>query len=322
MTRALPSRTPVVALGGGHGLAASLSALRQVTDDLTAVVTVADDGGSSGRIRAELGLLPPGDLRMALCALAATDDDAGLWARVAQHRFDGDGALAGHAAGNLLLAAFLQVTGDVVAALDMVGQALRITGRVLPMSTEPLDIVAEVAGLVADDPAAIHVVRGQVAVATTPGQVVTVRLVPEEPPACPEAIHAVNEADWVVLGPGSWFTSVLPHLLVPDLAEAIAKTPARRLLALNLDPQAGETEGFSPEAHVEVLCAHAPDLDVDAVLVDRSSVPDMEAEARLREVVRGMNADLVVAPVRVEDGSPHHDPDLLARAYRQIFDSH
>jgi uncharacterized cofD-like protein len=309
----------VVALGGGHGLAASLEALKLVCDDITAVVTVADDGGSSGRLRAELGVLPPGDLRMALCALAGSTDTEAVWQQVVQHRFAGAGALAGHAVGNLVLAALFEVTGDLVTSLGLLGEVLGVTGRVLPMATEPLEIVAEVAGLVADDPSAVHLVRGQVAVATTPGRVVTVRLVPERPRACQEAVDAVRDAEWVVMGPGSWFTSVLPHLLVPDLAEAVTKTAARRMLALNLAPQPGETEGFSPEAHIEVLCAHAPDIDVDVVLADRSSVPDAAAERRLREVARSMSAELVVAPVRAADGSPHHDADQLARVYGRIF---
>ncbi|MCW2665563.1 MAG: hypothetical protein JWN57_525 [Frankiales bacterium] len=306
----------VTALGGGHGLAASLSALRQLTDRLTAVVTVADDGGSSGRLRREMDALPPGDLRMALAALAGDDDWGRTWQTLLQHRFPGDGPLAGHAVGNLLLTGLAQCTGDQVQALDLVGRLLGVVGRVLPASTVPLDIVAEVVGLDPDDPSALRQVVGQYAVATTPGQVCAVSLRPEEPTACPEAVAAVLEADWVVLGPGSWFTSVLTHLLVPALREALEQTSARRLVALNLSPQAGETDGFSPEAHLEVLAAHAPGLRLDVVVADRDAVRD---PASLRLAAQSLGAELVLAPVALGDGTARHDPTRLAAAYRSVL---
>src|SRR4051794_30919976 len=202
----------VVAFGGGHGLAASLGALRQVTPRLTAVVTVADDGGSSGRLRAELGVLPPGDLRMALATLAAEDAESASWAEVLQHRFSGTGSLGGHAVGNLLIAGLLDRLGDPVAALDAAGRLVHAAGRVLPLSRQAVDIAADVSGLLPDR---VIEVRGQVAVATTRGRVEAVRLLPEHPPACREALEAVAAADALVLGPGSLFTSMLPHLLVP-----------------------------------------------------------------------------------------------------------
>jgi uncharacterized cofD-like protein len=310
----------VVAFGGGHGLSASLCALRRLTDDLTAVVTVADDGGSSGRLRHELGALPPGDLRMALAALAGDDEWGRTWADLVQHRFGGDGALAGHPVGNLLITGLTELTGDPVAALDLIGRLLGAKGRVLPLSPEPLDIVAEVAGLDPDDPGAVTQVRGQVAVATTPGRVLAVHLVPPTPPACEEAVQAVLEADWVVLGPGSWFTSVIPHLLVPGLAKALSATQARKVVALNLAPQPGETEGFSPETHLDVLAAHAPELDLHVVLADAGTVgrhPDQES--RLRDVAGALGAMLAVAPVALDDGTPRHDPERLAAAYDQVF---
>jgi uncharacterized cofD-like protein len=309
----------VVAFGGGHGLAASLSALRQVTPELTAFVTVADDGGSSGRLRAELGTLPPGDLRMALAALAADDATAQVWASLAQHRFAGDGSLSGHAVGNLLITALTELLGDPVAALDCVATLLRAAGRVLPLATDPLQIVADVVGLDPDDPGAAVEVRGQVAVATTPGRVVAVRVEPSEPPACPQAVEAVLDAEWAVLGPGSWFTSVIPHLLVPQMAKALSATSARRVVALNLSPQPGETDGFSPETHLEVLAAHAPDLRVDVVIADAGAVGDDDAE--LREAAAGFGAELVVASVARDDGTPRHDPERLAAVYREIFSS-
>ncbi len=304
----------VVALGGGHGLHTSLLALRQVTSELTAVVTVADDGGSSGRLRDEFDVLPPGDLRMALAALAADDERGRTWATLLQHRFPGEGPLAGHAVGNLLLTGLTQTTGSAVEALDLVGRLVGAVGRVLPASVEPLDVAADVAGLDPHDPAALTRVVGQVAVATTPGTLAALHLEPAAPTACPEAVAAVLDADVVVLGPGSWFTSVLTHLLVPGLRDALVQTSARVVVVLNLSAQAGETEGYSPEAHLEVLAAHAPELTVDVVLADPDAVPDPRA---LMDAAAG--AELVLAPVSRGDGTPRHDPDLLADAYRAVL---
>ena len=308
----------VVALGGGHGLAASLSALRRVTPDVTAIVTVADNGGSSGRLREEFGVLPPGDLRMALAALCGDDDWGTTWSRVVQHRFAGDGDLGGHSTGNLLIATLWDLLGDPVAGLDWVGRLLRVTGRVLPMAAVPLDIVASVSGLDPADPDGLSVVRGQAEVARTPGQVRSISLLPEDPPAVPEAVAAVAEADWIVFGPGSWFSSVLPHLMVPSLASALRETSARRMVALNLVAQPGETEGFSPHRHLEVLADHAPSLSVDVVLADRGAVRGSEAE--LEKAAGLLHASVALCDVAAGDGAKH-DPVRLAEAYRRIFRS-
>jgi len=301
----------VVALGGGHGLSASLGALRRVVKDLTAVVTVADNGGSSGRLRREFGVLPPGDLRQALAALCGDDDWGRTWAQVLQHRFSSAGEMDKHAAGNLLIVTLWELLGDHVRGLDWVARLLGAQGRVLPMAVTPLDIVATVRGLDADDPESLTTVRGQVEVASTSGHVDAVRLEPEDPPACPEALAAIRDADWWVLGPGSWFTSVIPHLLVPDLRDTLVASGARRAVLLNLEPQAGETAGFSPEQHLEVLGSHAPGLRLDVVLADRNTVPD---PSRLRVAARGLGAELVVADLAVGDGTPRHDPVKLADA--------
>ena len=306
----------VVAFGGGHGLAASLAALRHVTDRLTAVVTVADDGGSSGRLRNELGVLPPGDLRMALAALCGDDEWGSTWSRVVQHRFASSGELHGHAVGNLLIVALWELLGDTVGGLDWMGRLLGAQGRVLPMASVPLDITAEVMGIDPATPHAVNRVCGQVAVASTQGQVVGIGLDPATPPACPEAVAAVRAADWVVLGPGSWFTSVLPHLLVPDLAQALIGTRARRLVTLNLAAQTGETSGFATETYLEVLGAHAPELRLDVVLADPGTVGD---EAGLRRIAAALGAEVVMVPVSMGDGTARHDPRLLAAAYESIF---
>jgi uncharacterized cofD-like protein len=312
----------VVALGGGHGLYASLSALRKVTERLTAVVTVADDGGSSGRLRRELGVLPPGDLRMALAALCDDTDWGRTWSQVIQHRFRSKGDLHGHSVGNLLIVALWELLGDpyethsTVAGLDWVGRLLRARGRVLPMASVPLDIAADVQGADPAKPYDVSVVRGQVACASTPGKVLGVSLIPPDPPACPEAVSAIEDADWVVFGPGSWFTSVLPHLKVPELARALTRTRARRIVALNLAPQPGETDDFSPQTHLEVLQAHAPELRVDVVLADQAVVDDEDA---LDKAVRELGGTLMLADVAADDGSPMHDPERLGQAFAQIF---
>jgi len=309
----------VAALGGGHGLAASLSALRRVTEAVTAVVTVADDGGSSGRLRRELGVLPPGDLRMALAALCGDDEWGQTWSRVVQHRFASEGELHGHAVGNLLIVALWELLDDPVRGLDWVGRLLGARGRVLPMSSVPLEMVAMVAGLDPADPGRLVEVRGQESVATTEGRVVEVHVEPRDPPACAEAVAAVEAADWVVLGPGSWFTSVIPHLLVPQLRRAIVGTSARRLVNLNLAAQSGETTGFSQATHLEVLAGQAPELRLDVVLADASLERDPVGLRDLESAASGMGGAVVLADVAARDGSPRHDPVRLARAYAQVF---
>jgi uncharacterized cofD-like protein len=315
MTGPHPAQTDaprIVALGGGHGLYATLSAARRLTPHVTAVVTVADDGGSSGRLRSELDVVPPGDLRMALAALASDTPHGRLWATILQHRFGGSGALAGHPIGNLLLAGLNEVLADPVAALDELGRILGVKGRVLPMCPIALQIEADVAGL-ESDPRMSRVIRGQVAIATTPGKVRRVRLAPGNPPATRQAVDAVLAADLVVLGPGSWFTSVIPHVLVPGLAAALNSTSARRAMVLNLAAEPGETAGFSAERHLHVLAQHAPGFTVDDIIVDAARVPSERERDQLRRT-----AALFEAAVRFADvarpGTPLHDPARLAEA--------
>jgi uncharacterized cofD-like protein len=187
------------------------------------------------------------------------------------------------------------------------------------MSAVPLELQALVKGHDPDRPDAIGTIRGQANVALTPGEVQSVHVVPHDPPAVPEAVAAVLDADWVVLGPGSWFSSVIPHLLVPELLDALSQTRARRVLSLNLAPQPGETEGFSPQRHLEVLGRHAPKLALDVVLADEAAVPDRES---LADAAQRFGAAVELAPVARTDGSPRHDPELLAAAYDRIFRMH
>jgi uncharacterized cofD-like protein len=311
----MTDETRIAALGGGHGLHATLRAARRLSSDVTAVVTVADDGGSSGRLRAELGLLPPGDLRMALSALAEPED--GVWSRTVQRRFGGEGPLAGHSVGNLILAGLVEELGDPVAALAELGRVLRISGRVLPMVSAALDIEADVAGL-EDDPRMCRTVHGQGAVATTPGSVRRVRLIPVAPPACPEAVAAVGAADAVILGPGSWFTSVIPHVLVPELRAALDETAACKILVLNLVAQPGETAGFTAERHLHVLHAHAPELTVDHVLVDSGTVSDSREREHLHRAAEKLQAQVTFADV-AESGTQRHHPGKLSAALDELI---
>ena len=301
----------VVALGGGHGLSATLRALRRVTDDVTAVVAVSDDGGSSGRLRREFGVVPPGDLRMALAALCGDDTWGRTWSRVVQHRFAGSGDLAGHSLGNLLITALWEQTGDIVTGLDWVGALLGAHGRVLPVAVQPLRVVADVAGLHPEDASIVERVVGQVQVATTRGEVVGLHLEPSDAVACPAAVEAIADAEAIVLGPGSWFTSVLAPLQVRGVGDAVCGAAGRVVVVLNLAPQPGETSGFSPERHLEVLAAQMPLLRVDTVLADPEHVADVDA---LASASAALGARLALAPVASRDGSPRHDVDLLASA--------
>ena len=304
----------VVALGGGHGLSATLRALRHVCSELTAVVTVADDGGSSGRLRHELGNLPPGDLRMALAALCDDSEWGSTWRDVLQHRFTSNGPLDGHALGNLLIVALWDLLEDEVAGLDWVARLLGARGRVVPMTTVPLDIEARVR---LEDSDHLRTVRGQSRVAVTSGVIESVRLIPEDPPAHPAAVEAVRAADWVVLGPGSWYTSVIPHLLVPDLARALAETSARRALTLNLSQQVGETDGMSPADHLHTFREHAPELQIDVVIADPAAVDDLDD---LVVAARELGARVLLRQVGAGPGTDRHDSLRLAAAFRDAFD--
>lgn len=307
----------VVALGGGHGLAATLRALRRVTDAVTAVVGVSDDGGSSGRIRRELGLMPPGDLRMALAALCGDDTWGRTWSRVLQHRFEGTGELSGHAVGNLLISALWQETGDAVRGLDWVAALLEAQGRVLPVACEPVDLVADVRGLVGPD--VVSELRGQVAIATTTGEVEALRIEPADPQPCPQVVEALQRASMIVLGPGSWFTSVLPHLHVREVREALVAAPAVKVLVVNVAPQVGETTGFTPSKYLLNLAQTFPEMSLDYVIVDPTSVVD---EAMLHRVCAELGAKPVIEEVRATEGGQLlavHDTLLLGAVFSRLL---
>ncbi|WIM68897.1 uridine diphosphate-N-acetylglucosamine-binding protein YvcK [Corynebacterium breve] len=313
----------IACLGGGHGLYQTLLAARELEpSQINAVVTVADDGGSSGRIRRELGIIPPGDLRMALAALAHNDTDGDLWRTLLQHRFGGHGAMAGHSVGNMIIAGLTEDLGSTQEALDIVAKWTRSAGRVMPACLQPLDLEADVAGL-DDDPRVVRSVRGQVAVATTPGSVRRVRLIPEQPEVNPEAVDAIINADLVTIGPGSWFSSVIPHVLVPEVVEALNRTSAKVVVILNLSPEAGETHGFTTERHIHVLGQHALDLRVDAFIADNYISPTSGEKAHLRRAAESLGASIEYYDVHVADESGaslnKHDPEKLAAALRDLY---
>ena len=320
------AQSPVfTCLGGGHGLYQTLRAARCAgASFINAVVTVADDGGSSGRLRREMSIVPPGDLRMALAALTEDSDGGALWREALQHRFGGHGAMAGHAVGNLILAGLAEKFGSMQQALDVVAEWTGSVGRVIPVCPIPLEIEADVAGL-DDDPRVLRSVRGQVAVATTPGAVRRVRVLPSHPAASPEAVQAIKDADVVTIGPGSWFSSVIPHLLVPDIVDALNTTEATVAVVLNLSPEAGETHGFSAERHLHVFAQHAPNLHVDYFLAD-SSISMSEGEREyLRRAAAKVDAEVRFCDVRELDSngalSHRHDPQKLATALLKLTEA-
>ncbi|ADH92612.1 gluconeogenesis factor YvcK family protein [Arcanobacterium haemolyticum] len=303
----------VVALGGGHGLYASLSALRILTPHLTAVVTVADDGGSSGRIRQEMDVLPPGDLRMALAALCDDGDWGQTWRDVLQYRFSSTGPLDGHAVGNLLIVATWHLLNDELDGLDLVGRLLGIRGRVVPMAQIPLQIEADVRKKSGE----LTTVCGQVAVAKCRGQVERVGIIPSEPPAHPAAVSAIDDADWVIFGPGSWYTSIVPHLLIPQLRQALVATSARRALVINLVPD-DETMSATPAELIDAFHKHAPDVRIDAIVIDSSA---NLADPQLAEAAKRVGAVVVDYHVAQRANPAQHDPLFLAAAFREVFDN-
>ncbi len=316
------SELRMVALGGGHGLAASLQALRHLSENITAIVTVADDGGSSGRLRDEFDILPPGDLRMALASLCEDTSWGRQWSSVLQHRLGGSGELSGHALGNLLLMSLWELTDEPVKGLDVAGRLLNIRGRVLPMSTVPLKIEAEVETNTQNNADSEHAcdvttVHGQSLIARAKGRVKSVSLWPSEPPACEEAAEAITVADWVILGPGSWFTSVMPHLLVPGIRQALEATPAQKILTLNVGSHDKETKGFSMAEHVEAMRSHAPGLTFDYVIADPGVV--RTGENALRRACESVGAELVVSGVSKLRGQGQHDTLRLAAAFRDVM---
>jgi uncharacterized cofD-like protein len=292
-------RPNIVALGGGHGLAVALGAIREYAGEITAVVSVADDGGSSGRLRRDLDVPAPGDLRRCLVALAR---DTGPWPAAFEHRFR-SGELADHALGNLVLVGLAETLGDLVAALDEAGRLLGTVGRVLPATLGPVSMTARVG----DDR-----VTGQVAIAVAGehDRIRDVRLMPENPPACPDALEAIARADQIVLAPGSLYTSIVAVLCVPEIRAAIGRAPGRVVQIANLETE-NETTGHDGTDHVAAVREQGG--RVDQFLYD----PDHGLG-----VDPGAVSALGVEPVAVSiagSGGGGHDPQQLAKALAALL---
>jgi uncharacterized cofD-like protein len=293
-------RPRVVALGGGHGLAVVLRAARRYAGDITAVVSVADDGGSSGRLRRDLDVLPPGDLRKCLVALAAPDS---LWAGAFEHRFTA-GELDGHALGNLVLVGLAETLGDPVAAIDEAARLVGAVGRVRPATAESVVLKADIEG---------ESVQGQVAVMTVGGRIRRVEVVPRDAPAHPDSVSAIAAADQVVLAPGSLYTSLLPVLVVPAVRDAVATTPGRVVQICNLRAQPPETTGLDATDHLRAVLDHGG--RVDTFLYERDGALPVD-EDRIRA--------WGVRPVGAALGSRSglvHDPAKLAQTLADLLES-
>lgn len=239
----------IVAIGGGTGLSTLLRGLKAHTSNLTAIVTVADDGGSSGRLRQTLGVLPPGDFRNCIAALA---DDEALTTQLFQYRFGGREDIGGHSFGNLFITAMAEVAGSFEKGLLESSKVLNIRGRVVPSTLSDVTLIGEVVG----EGRAVAVVAGESKITETRGQIQRVHLQPEDPPAYPGAVRALLDADLIVLGPGSLYTSLIPNLLVPDLAAAIKASRALKVYVCNTATQPGETDGYSALDHVRAIERH------------------------------------------------------------------
>ncbi|MBN1120853.1 MAG: YvcK family protein [Anaerolineae bacterium] len=310
----------IVAIGGGTGLPALLRGLKDFTSNLTAIVTVADDGGSSGRLRRDLGVLPPGDFRNNIAALARNEN---LMTQLFQYRF-GEGGLEGHSFGNLFITALSSVTGSFEQALIESSRVLAIRGQVLPSTLEDVTLMADLR----DEPSSqTRRVEGESAIPEIEGAIERVFLEPENAPAYPDAVKAILAADIVVIGPGSLFTSILPNLLVPGIVEAIRRTRALRVYVCNVATQSGETSGFSVIDHVRAIERQVGPGLFDVVLVN-DYYPALDADANFAYVQLGMSngnsgsgARIVSSPLVDQQYPWRHDSRLLAQAVINLVEA-
>ncbi|HXF84603.1 MAG TPA: gluconeogenesis factor YvcK family protein [Anaerolineales bacterium] len=308
----------IVAIGGGHGLSTLLRGLKAYTRNLTAVVTVADDGGSSGRLRESFGILPPGDIRNCLAALS---DDEQMLTQLFQYRFSGASGLDGHSFGNLFLTALAEITGSFESAIAESGKVLSVGGRVLPSTLHNVKLVAEV-----QLPHAVNRVRveGESRIPQIAGKVRRVWLEPNDAPAYPPVIKALLNADMIVVGPGSLYTSLLPNLLVNDLTGAIRASRALKVYVCNIATQAGETDMYSAYDHIRVIEEHIGDRLFDVLLCnDHYEGQLAEGTAWVRVDEKAL-ADwrVQLADLTDEQHPWRHDPSKLAEALIKILDEH
>lgn len=315
--RMLGKGPAITVVGGGHGLSVLLRGIKQATSNVTAVVTVADDGGSSGRLRQDLGMIPPGDLRNCLVALADTEP---LMEKLFQHRFEGSSELSGHSFGNLFIAAMTQVTGDVETALKESSKVLAVKGQVLPASKEfvRLDAIMEDG----------TVVCGESQIPEAHKRIHRVKLYPEHAEAVQSSLDAIRNAEAIVLGPGSLYTSVIPNLLVEGIGDAICRSKAVKIYICNVMTQPGETDGYTVSMHVKAIMDHAGRNAVDYVIVNSTPVPEdlkqKYAETGAYPVVvdddalNQLGVGIIKADLITSKDAIHHDPKKLCDSVMRV----
>ncbi len=309
----------VVVIGGGHGQAAALRGLKAFTSNLTAIVTVADDGGSSGRLRRDTGILPPGDFRNCIAALA---DDESLVTRLFQYRYAQGKDLKGHSFGNLFISAMAGITGSFEGALMASSQVLAVQGEVLPSTLDAVTLYADVS----TDGETVVRVYGESEIPATHGHVVRVALNPDAPSAYPGAVRAILRADLIVIGPGSLYTSILPNLLVPRIAEALRATAALKVYVCNVATQPGETDGYTAQAHLDALERHIGEGIIDIMMINAEvpAVPPVMAEVECEwvrpEIDTGGDLRIVTADLAHEDCNGQHDSQKLAHVLMGLLD--
>ena len=306
----------VVVIGGGTGLSVMLRGLKAKTYNLTAVVTVADDGGSTGRIRQDLDIIAPGDLRNCLVALA---DKEGLMEKLFAHRFGGSGNLTGHSFGNLFIAALIEVLGDVEEAMDATSKVLRVRGKVIPSSAEKIRLNAEMTDG--------RIVEGESQIPHAHGKIKRVFTTPEHPKAIQSAVRAIQEADAIVLGPGSLYTSIMPNLCVPDIVQAVRTSKAPKIYICNVMTQPGETDDYTVSDHVKAINRQAGGRVIDFVIANNG---DVDSDVLQRYVATGSHsviidkkevsqagATLILSDLINKENSATHDTKKLANV---LFD--
>ena len=315
--RKLSSGPAITVVGGGTGLSTLLRGMKYITGNCTAVVSVGDDGGSSGRLRQELGIIPPGDLRKCMVAMA---DSEPLMERVMQYRFEGDSYLSGHSLGNLFLAAIAETEGGMEEGLNAASQILKVRGHVIPSTLHNIQLAAEMTDGT--------FVLGQAEIAQAHKTVQRLRMVPENVPATKSAVEAIRHADILVLGPGSLYTSVICNLLVPDIREAILQSEATKIYVCNVMTQPGETDGFGACEHVKTLTEYAGKPFLDYVIVNSEEISD-EQKAVYRtkgqepispdiEEIEQMGIKVIPAKLVSKSDMVRHDPQKLARAIMSL----
>ena len=313
--RRLNRGTKIVVIGGGTGLSTLLRGLKQYSSNITAIVTVADDGGSSGRLRREIGVLPPGDIRNCLAALA---DEEELLTELFQYRFEAGSGLVGHSFGNLFLTAMSEITGDLERAATACSKVLAISGKVLPATLSDVSLWAEM-----EDG---RLIEGESNIPKAGGRIRNFGCIPANPPALPAAVAAIDEAEYIIIGPGSLYTSIIPNLLVPEICAAVARANVPRIYICNIMTQPGETEGYTVADHIREIDRIGKRKLFDAVLVHRKSpsIKSLERYAQEnsypveidRQKIAELNRRIVMANVMEEDeviGCIRHDSNQLAR---------